>query len=149
MNLPTRLIATGFFAGYSGFAPGTVGSAVALVIYCLLPPLSILSWFVFLSLLFLVAVWSSSKGVAAWGSDPQAVVIDEILGYFVTVCLLPPSVGIGVIGFFLFRALDIWKPQPARASEALPSGWGVVLDDVVAGIYGNLILQMGLTAWPG
>ena len=149
MNLPTRLVATLFFAGYSPFAPGTAGTAVAFFIYCLLPPLGLSAWIVSLAALFLVGVYAASAGESAWGSDPPYVVIDEAVGFWATVFLLPPSVGLGIAGFFLFRALDIVKPPPARQSEALPGGWGVVMDDLVAGIYGNLILRGALVFWSG
>ncbi len=147
MNFATRLIATGFFAGYAHIAPGTVGSAVALGIYCLLPPLNLLGWALLILPLFLIAVYASSAGEAVWGNDPSYVVIDEIVGFFVTMCLLPSSVLLGVVGFFVFRVLDIIKPFPAAQSEALPGGWGIVLDDVVAGIYGNLILRGLIFVW--
>jgi phosphatidylglycerophosphatase A len=61
--------------------------------------------------------------------------------------MLAPSIGLGVAGFFLFRVLDIWKPPPARQSESLPGGWGIVMDDLIAGIYGNLILRAVLWIW--
>ncbi|MGA1199938.1 MAG: phosphatidylglycerophosphatase A, partial [Candidatus Latescibacterota bacterium] len=54
----------------------------------------------------------------------------------------------GIVGFFLFRVLDIWKPPPARQAEGLPGGWGIMMDDVFAGIYGNLILRGLLLLWP-
>ena len=149
MTLPTRLIATVFFTGYSPFAPGTAGTAFALFVYLLLPPLSLLAWIVLLTALFLVGVYAASAGESAWGRDPPYVVIDEAVGFFATVSLLPPSLGLGIAGFFLFRALDIVKPPPARQSEALPGGWGVVMDDFIAGIYGNLILRGALAFWNG
>ena len=149
LPLPTRLIATVFYAGYSGFAPGTVGSAVALCVYCLLPPLDTSLWIVLLVPLFFVSVYASSAGEAVWGDDPSQVVIDEFIGYFVTVCALPPSIGLGVAAFFLFRVLDIVKPPPVRQSESLPRGWGIVTDDVLAGVYGNLILRGALALWGG
>jgi len=149
LNFPTRLIATGFFSGYSQFAPGTAGSAVAMVIYLLLPEMSVLSWGILLILLFLLAVPAAYAGEALWGKDPSPVVIDEVVGYFVTVAFLPYSFGLAVAGFFMFRVLDILKPPPARQSESLPGGWGVVVDDVVAGAYGNLILRGTLVVWNG
>jgi len=143
-----RLIATGFFSGYSVFAPGTVGSAVALIIYCLLPALSFMAWMILLAGLFFVAVFTASAGEKAWGKDPRYVVIDEFVGFFVTVSLLPQSVLLGIVGFFVFRVLDVIKPPPARQSEALPGGWGIVVDDVIAGIYGHLLLRGLLMVWP-
>lgn len=143
-----RLIATGFFSGYSVIAPGTAGTAVALVIYCLLPPLGIVGWSVILLSSILVGVYVSTQGEKAWGKDPGYVVIDEIAGFFVTVCFLPQGMLMGIVAFFIFRVLDIIKPPPARQAEDLPGGWGIVMDDVFAGIYGNLILRGLLMLWP-
>ena len=149
LPLSTRLIATVFYAGYSGFAPGTVGSAVALCVYCLLPPLDAFLWVAFLVPLFFLSVYAAAAGESVWGDDPSPVVIDEFVGYFVTVCALPQSLGVAVAAFFLFRVLDIVKPPPVRQSEALPGGWGIVGDDVLAGVYGNLILRGALALWGG
>lgn len=96
-----------------------------------------------------VAVYTASAGEEAWGPDPGPVVIDEFVGFYVTVAFLPLSPGLGVAGFFIFRLLDILKPPPVRASEKLPRGWGVVMDDVIAGIYGNLLIRAGLSLWSG
>ncbi|MDA0709682.1 MAG: phosphatidylglycerophosphatase A [bacterium] len=144
----TRLIATGFFSGYSVIAPGTAGSAVALILYCLLPDLGFWQWTALLLITTLVAVYTSGQGEKAWGKDPGYVVIDEVVGFFVTVCFLPQSVLLGIAAFFLFRVLDIIKPAPARQAEDLPGGWGIVMDDVFAGIYGNLILRGIAFIWP-
>ena len=143
-----RLIATGFFSGYSGFAPGTAGSCVALAIYCLLPPLNAWTWGGLVIGLFFVGVYTSGAGEKAWGKDPKCVVIDEFVGFFLTVSLLPQSVLMGIGGFVLFRILDIIKPPPARQVEALRGGWGIVGDDVVVGIYGHLILRLWLAFAP-
>ena len=94
-----------------------------------------------------MGVYAASAGESAWGSDPPYVVIDEAVGFWATVFLLPPSVGLGIAGFFLFRVLDIVKPPPVRQSEALPGGWGVVMDDVVAGIYSNLVMHLVVFLW--
>ena len=143
-----RLIATGFFSGYSSFAPGTAGSGVALAIYCLLPPLNSWVWGLLLVGLFFLGVYTSRACEKAWGKDPKYVVIDEFVGFFITVSLLPQSVLTGIVGFVVFRILDIIKPPPARQVEALPNGWGIVADDVIAGIYGHLILRLWLAFAP-
>ncbi len=143
-----RLIATGFFSGYSSFAPGTAGSGVALAIYCLLPPLNSWVWGLLLVGLFFLGVYTSRACEKAWGKDPKYVVIDEFVGFFITVSLLPQSVLTGIVGFVVFRILDIIKPPPARQVEALPDGWGIVADDVIAGIYGHLILRLWLAFAP-
>jgi hypothetical protein len=74
--------------------------------------------------------------------DPSMVVIDEMVGIWVTLLLLPKSPLIILSAFIAFRALDILKPEPARALERLPNGWGIMLDDVVAGLYANVIVQV-------
>ncbi|MDE2829390.1 MAG: phosphatidylglycerophosphatase A [Gemmatimonadota bacterium] len=143
-----RLIATGFFSGYSSFAPGTAGSGVALVIYCLLPPLNSWAWGLLLVGLFCAGVYTSGACEKAWGKDPRYVVIDEFAGFFVTVSLFPQSVLMGIVGFVVFRILDITKPPPARQVEALPGGWGIVGDDVIVGIYGQMILWLAFSLLP-
>ena len=153
MNPWTRLLATGFFSGYVPVAPGTAGTAAALVPYLaafyLAPGFGALAWCLFLILIFSAAVYAASAGARAWGPDPGPVVIDEFVGFYITVAFLPLSPVVGVAGFFIFRVLDIIKPQPARASEKWPGGWGVVMDDVIAGVYGNLLLRAALTLWSG
>ena len=79
-----------------------------------------------------------------WGEDPGRVVIDEGVGFLTTVAFLPHSLWMAIAGFLLFRILDIVKPAPARQCEQLPGGWGIVADDFVAGLYGNLLLRLGL-----
>jgi phosphatidylglycerophosphatase A len=75
------------------------------------------------------------------GKDPGVIVMDEVAGYFATLLLVQrPGATHLVLAFFVFRLLDIVKPWPARAFERLPSGWGVLLDDVAAGLYGAAIL---------
>ena len=144
MNLATRLVATVCCAGYSRFAPGTAGSAVALFGYCLLPVLGSGAWVAILVALILISVPAAHSGAGLWGEDPPFVVVDEFAGYFVTVAFLPQSVGLGLAGFFVFRILDILKPFPARHSEGLPGGLGIVADDIIVGVYGNLLLRGGL-----
>ena len=153
MNPWTRLLATGFFSGYAPVAPGTAGTAAAMVPYLVAsshaPGFGFLAWILFLVVISGVAVYAASAGEKAWGPDPGPVVIDEFVGFYVTVAFLPLSPGLGVAGFFIFRSLDILKPPPVRASEKLPRGWGVVMDDVIAGIYGNLLIRAVLSVWSG
>ena len=122
---------------------------MALVVYCLLPGLGGVAWAILLGLCIVVAVPSAEAGASLWGEDPPFVVIDEFAGFFVTVAFLPQSPGLGVAAFFIFRALDILKPFPARHSERLPGGVGIVADDVIVGVYGNLLLRGALAVWPG
>lgn len=124
-------------------APGTAGSLVAMAAYLVLgAALGPWSWSILLLAGAAVAVYTAGRVAASWGKDPGAVVVDEGIGYLVTVAFLPHGVATGVAGLFLFRVLDIVKPPPARQLEALPGGWGIVADDIAAGLYGNLLLRL-------
>ncbi len=92
----------------------------------------------------LLAVLLAGQAEEIWGrKDPSQVVIDEIVGFMTTMFGLTFSWKIGLVGFFLFRAMDIFKPYPIRIiDQNMPGGWGVVLDDVLAGIYCQVILQV-------
>lgn len=140
-----KLIATLFFTGYAPIAPATVGSALVAVIYFFFcSSLEVVEWFIVLTTVFFVGVYVAHGMEREWGKDPGRVVVDEAAGYLVTVAFLPHSLSLAIAGFFVFRVLDIAKPPPARRLENLPGGWGIVVDDVVAGIYGNLLLRIGL-----
>ena len=91
---------------------------------------------------FAVGVYTADNAAPEWGEDPSQVVVDEGVGFLFTVSLLPTDIWTVIVAFFVFRVLDIIKPPPARQLEALPGGWGIVVDDVVAGIYGNLLIRL-------
>jgi phosphatidylglycerophosphatase A len=78
--------------------------------------------------------------------DPGAAVVDEIVGMWLSLLFLPFTPATAIAGFVLFRVLDVFKPWPARQLESLPGGWGIMTDDVMAGIYANLLLRAGLRA---
>ena len=141
-------IATVFGAGYSPVAPGTVGSAVTLIVLWLLP-FSIVGLTVFLVVVLLVGTWAADRAERLIGrKDPGAIVIDEVAGMLLSVILLPPTIPVLVTAFLLFRLFDIWKPFPARESQALTGGMGVMVDDLVAGVYA-LVLVLGARAFFG
>lgn len=137
-------IATGGGAGYSPWAPGTAGSLVGLLPVLLFPVIGSWQAALLIILVTLVGVWASTNAEKFFGKkDASPIVIDEIAGQMITLWLLPLSAGFLVAGFLLFRFFDILKPFPARwLQDNLPGGWGVVLDDVAAGVYANLCLQM-------
>lgn len=140
-----KIIATLFFAGYAPIAPGTAGTAVVAVGYFWFGALlSTWSWLAVLAAVFCVGVYTANAMERLWGEDPGRVVIDEGVGFLTTVAFLPHSLWMAIAGFLLFRILDIVKPAPARQCEQLPGGWGIVADDFVAGLYGNLLLRLGL-----
>lgn len=142
------LAATLCYAGYCPVAPGTAGSAVAAAAYLVAcRGLATAGWVAVLLVTFAAGVYAAHVTARRrQEEDPQIVVVDEGVGYLATVAFLPYGVWTAVAGFLVFRVLDIVKPPPARQCERLPGGWGIVLDDVVAGIYGNIILRLGQVA---
>ena len=106
------------------------------------PPLGVVGWLVVLLFAFAGGVYTADKAAPEWGKDPGQIVVDEGVGFLFTVALLRPDIWTVIVAFFVFRVLDIIKPPPARQLEALPGGWGIVVDDVVAGIYGNLLIRL-------
>ncbi len=138
-------LATGLGAGYAPWAPGTVGSLLALVFIWLLWPASLLWQMVILLVCIAVGVWVSSwTSKDAAKKDPSFVVIDEIAGIFFTFLLVPVNTTTLVAGFILFRIFDIWKPGPIGQLEKLPSGWGIMMDDILSGMVSCLILHVSL-----
>jgi phosphatidylglycerophosphatase A len=141
-------IATGLGAGYSPFAPGTAGSVLALLLVVAFRQTSLSPrwWTVSLAALalalFAVGVWSAGRAEKVFRRvDPGQVVIDEVVGQMITFVATPRVGWVGfLIGFVLFRVFDIVKPFPARRAEHLPGGWGIMLDDVVAGFYSLVVL---------
>jgi phosphatidylglycerophosphatase A len=139
-----KLIATVFFSGYSPFAPGTAGSLVALLIY-LIPGFE--NSFVLVPLVvlfFFTGVYTSSHVEKIIGHDPSIVVIDEMVGMWISLLFLPKTWIVCIAAFLLFRIFDIFKPPPARQFEHFRGGWGIMLDDIVAGIYANVSTQLFL-----
>jgi phosphatidylglycerophosphatase A len=142
------ILASGFGSGYSPLAPGTAGSLLALVIWWLAPPFLWLRALLLAISLFL-GVWSANHAEKKWGHDNGKIVIDEVAGMWISLLFLPKSVLIHLIAFLLFRAMDIIKPLGARQIQKLPGGWGVVADDLLAGIYANILGQIVVMIfWP-
>ena len=136
-------IATGGGAGYSPVAPGTAGSAVGLLLFWPLASLSLPLYAVTVTGTVCVAIWAAEQMCRLWNTrDDGRIVVDEIAGQLVTLAPLlflgrAHSFGWVVTGFVLFRCLDVWKPGPVRwLDEHLHGGTGVVLDDVLAGVFG-------------
>jgi len=140
-------LATWWGCGYFPKGPGTAGSAGALAAaWVVTGPLGWPAWTLGAAAALLLgpAVWASARACRWWQSgDPQRVVVDEVVGQWVTLAAAPSlEWRCWLAAFALFRLLDIWKPYPARAAERLPGGWGVVADDVVAGVYGAVVLAL-------
>lgn len=128
--------------------PGTWGSAAAVLIWFFLARWVPVEWQT--ALLATLAVAATAAGIpaataferASGGKDPQAVVIDEVAGQWVTLLFSPVSWKTLLVGFILFRAFDILKPPPVRQLERLPQGTGIVMDDVAAGLYALIVMQL-------
>ena len=137
-----KMIATVLGLGYFPVGSGTAGSLAGLALCVMLHGNMALYSVVFV-LLFAAGVISSGKVEKALGEkDPSMVVIDEFACIFVVFALVPLTTATVVTGFVLFRIIDIVKPPPMRSIERIGGGWGIMLDDLMAGIYSNLILQI-------
>ena len=148
MNRLALALATWFGCGYFPWGPGTVGSAVAVIIALFLHAAfggGRLKLLLLVLVLIAPAIWAASRTAQLLQkTDPGSIVIDEVLGQWVT--LLGSTVVLwktAVAAFLLFRLLDIWKPWPIRSLENLPAGFGIVADDLAAGAFGALILYLG------
>ncbi len=136
--------------GYAPVAPGTVGSAVGVALFLLLqrtgwPSLELAAIVAGL----LVGVWAANVAERHFGgTDPSAVIFDEVIGMLMTVAWLPLTPLGLLLGFLLFRVLDIIKPWPASGFERLPGGLGIMADDGMAGIYGNLLMRAAIAVSP-
>jgi len=136
------ILGTGLGSGYTPWAPGTAGSFCALIIFYLIP-LADPYWLILIAILFAAGVWSSTRIERDLDiKDPPQVVIDEWLGQWLTLLFLPRSSLILLLGFLIFRIMDILKPFPAGKSQAIKGGWGIMLDDVIAAVYTNITIRL-------
>jgi phosphatidylglycerophosphatase A len=143
MNFFVLLSATGLGAGFSPVVPGTMGTLVAIPIYYFASSIPFLLYELTLVAFFFFSSWISNQAERYWGKkDDRRIVIDEIMGFLVTMLWIPGSPLFIAAGFLLFRFFDILKPFPIRRLEKVESGFGVVLDDVLAGVYANIILHL-------
>jgi phosphatidylglycerophosphatase A len=138
--------------GYSPVAPGTAGSAAGLVVYAALrlAGATPIAEAVVIGIITVAGIWSGSLAERHFGTtDPGPGVIDEVAGMLVTLYALPAGWIMAIGGFFLFRALDVFKPFPARRFERLHGGLGMMADDLMVAIYGNLLLRAAVAILPG
>lgn len=149
MRIFAQLVATCGYVGYAPMAPGTFGSAVGVGLWLLLVHVGATAEVVAILVSMALGVWSAGVVERALGkTDPGVVVIDEVLGMLVTLFWLPLTpLGVGV-AFLVFRTFDVVKPWPASRLEGLPGGWGIMADDAMAGIYGNLAMRLFVALAP-
>lgn len=144
MNRLSRLIATSFYSGYAPFAPGTVGSGLALIIFWLITPLRGIPLLLLICVMFFIGVWAAHRVEKTDGHDASIINVDEMVGMWLVMLFLPESMAwfwwIGA--FIVFRAFDVLKPFPVGWSQNIPGGWGVMVDDVLAGLYTALFLRL-------
>ena len=143
-------IATVFKAGYIPIAPGTVGSIIGLLVFWLIKDYASFTIEMFVAAaLFFAGVWASTiVEQVLERHDPGVVIVDEVVGMLIALMLLPPTITVMFLAFLLFRVFDIIKPYPARWCEQLSRGWGIMMDDVVAGLYVNVLIHIILWIVP-
>lgn len=139
-----KLVATVFGIGYVEKGGGTIAAAVCCIIWLLIPAGDFTnSWQVLLTItISVLGVWSGNVVEAMWGKDSNKIVIDEFAGMMITLLFIPVQFKFVLSGLVLFRFFDIAKPLFIKKMELLPEGWGVMADDILAGLYANLLLQI-------
>lgn len=140
VNALSTLVATFLYTGFFPFAPATFATAVFLAAYWLFPGGEWLAHWAVLAVTVLISIPASTQIEKTRGKDPSCVVIDEVVGIQIVLVAAEPTL-IGVVSaFLLFRLFDIWKPFPIDRLQSLPGGWGIVADDVLAGLYTRIVL---------
>lgn len=144
-------VATCGYLGYVPVAPGTFGSAAGLAVFFAIRSTgSVTVELAAIVVLFAIGVWSGTIAEHHFGGiDPGPVVLDEVVGMLITLALLPVNLTGAIVGFFIFRVLDVVKPWPSAQFEKLPGGLGVMADDGMAAIYGNLAMRGLIFLMPG
>lgn len=135
-----KTIASIFGIGYIGKGGGTVAAVAAAVLWYLVQP-NIGQQLIIVIFTLILGVWSGNKVEAEWGKDSNKVVIDEVAGMFIAALFVPLTLTYLIAALVLFRFFDIAKPLGVRRMERFRGGWGVMLDDILAGVYANVILQ--------
>jgi phosphatidylglycerophosphatase A len=142
INFLEKIIGSGFYTGYIPVASGTFGSVVAILIY-LIPGFEQLIIIVPFTVLFIFyGIFVGNKFEVKYGKDPAECTVDEIVGTWISLLALPKTILIVIATFLLWRILDIIKPPPARNLERLKGGLGIMIDDVISGIYTLIIMHL-------
>lgn len=141
------MLGSGFFTGFIPFASGTFGSLAALVIY-FIPgfekPVVLISVIIIFTF---YGIYIGTKFESIYGKDPAECTIDEMVGMWISLLFLPKTVAVALLAFVVWRISDIIKPPPARQLEKLNGGLGIMIDDVVAGFYSLIFLNLILTVF--
>jgi phosphatidylglycerophosphatase A len=138
----TVCIATGGYCGYIRFVPATIGSFVGLMLYLPMATSPVLVQLTIVGGFLGLGIWASGHAEKLLKTkDARPIVIDEIVGMWISVLFLPHLISYLLAAFILFRLFDVIKPFPAKKAEHLKGGWGIMLDDVIAGLYTNALLH--------
>ncbi len=150
VKLFARFISTGFGLGYSPVAPGTLGSLATMVIWWFCPLFSTAQFFLINLFVFVLGILTAAVTEKEYQQkynnkdlhDPGIIIIDEVAGMMTALFAIRKSLFLFIAAFGLFRFFDILKPFPIKKFEKLPSGWGIVCDDVLAGVFANVVLRL-------
>ncbi|NWG27888.1 MAG: phosphatidylglycerophosphatase A [Ignavibacteriaceae bacterium] len=144
INFLEKFLGSGFYTGYFPVASGTFGSIAAILVY-LIPGFENLFIIIPAIIIFMFyGIYVGTKFESEYGKDPAQCTIDEVVGTWISIIALPKSFFIISIAFLVWRALDIIKPPPARNLERLKGGLGIMIDDVISGIYTLIIMHLVL-----
>lgn len=145
-----KFLASGFYTGYFPVAPGTIGSLVGILACFLLQDVAFTTYAIVVILTLIAGIYISGEAEKIYQKkDSPHIVIDEIAGIFFTFIYLPKGISFLIAGFFVFRFFDILKPFPIRLiDEKIKGGWGIMFDDVLAGIYANVLIRL-IGWWTG
>ncbi len=140
---PVHFLSLGFGSGLSPYAPGTAGTLAAIPLFWLMAPMSLLFYVATVCVLFVLGIYLCQQTTNRLGAhDHSAIVWDEVVGYLLTMTAVPFDWRWVILGFFLFRLFDVWKPWPVRLLDRhVTGGLGIMLDDVGAAVYAALSLQ--------
>ena len=145
-----KFLASGFYTGYFPVAPGTIGSLVGILACFLLQDVPFTTYAIVVILTLIAGIYISGEAEKIYQTkDSSHIVIDEIAGIFFTFIYLPKGISFLLAGFVAFRFFDILKPFPIRLiDEKIKGGWGIMFDDVLAGIYANILIRL-IGWWTG
>ena len=149
-QLIIKFLASGFYTGYFPVAPGTIGSLVGILACFLLQDVPFTTYAIVVILTLIAGIYISGEAEKIYQTkDSSHIVIDEIAGIFFTFIYLPKGISFLLAGFAVFRFFDILKPFPIRSiDEKIKGGWGIMFDDVLAGIYANILIRL-IGWWTG
>ena len=142
-----KILATFGPIGYVPIAPATAGSAVVTLIAWFVPAPDILSTLALIAVGAVAAAWIAGEAEKDLGKDAKPIVIDEAVGQSLALLFVPRTIPSYLLAFLLFRVFDVWKPYPIDRLQDLPGGWGIVADDLLAGVYAMALGHLAHAVW--